>query len=71
MIVLGTVPKNSREEIRMTADTFMGYDIINIRVWYRDNEGEMRPGKQGLAFRIDLIGEVLDALGKAQPGGAA
>lgn len=71
MILLGTVPKKSREEIRMTADTFMGYDIINIRVKDRDNEGEMRPGKQGLAFRTDLIGEVLDAVGKAQPGGVA
>lgn len=68
---LGIIPKNSREEIRITAETFKGRDIINIRIWYSDQAGEMRPGKQGLAFRLDLLPVVLETLAKAPKGGAA
>lgn len=62
---LGTIPKNAREEIRVTAETFHGCDIVSLRVWYQDAEGAWRPGKQGLAFRRALLGEVLDMLRKA------
>lgn len=70
MTYLGSVQKNTREEIRFTAEIFKGHDIVSIRVWYRDEAGEMRPGKQGLAFRLDLLPAVLEALGKAEKGGA-
>ena len=66
MIDLGTIRKNSREEIRFTVETFKGHEIVNARVWYLDDAGEYQPGKQGLAFRLDLLGEVLDALAKAR-----
>lgn len=66
-----TVQKNSREEIRIVADNFKGFDIINIRVWYRDQSGEMRPGKHGLAFRRDLLPQIIEALTQAGKGGAA
>jgi hypothetical protein len=64
MIDLGTIRKNSREEIRITVDTFKGQEIVNLRVWYVDSDGEYRAGKQGLAFRLSLLGEVLAALRK-------
>lgn len=66
MMELGTIRKNSAEEIRLTVETFKGVEIVNARVWYRTDGGEYRPGKQGLAFRLELLGEVLDALGKAR-----
>lgn len=66
MMDLGTIRKNAAEEIRFTVETFKGHEIVNVRVWYRNDLGEYRPGKQGLAFRLELLGEVLDALGKAK-----
>ena len=66
MMQLGTIRKNSAEEIRLTVETFKGLEIVNARVWYRTDGGEYRPGKQGLAFRLELLGDVLDALGKAR-----
>lgn len=66
MIELGTIRKNSREEIRLTVETYKGAEIVSARVWYRDEEGEYRPGKQGLAFRLELLGDVLAALSKAR-----
>ena len=66
MMELGTIRKNLAEEIRLTAETFKGVEIVNARVWCRTDGGEYRPGKQGLAFRLELLGEVLNALGKAR-----
>lgn len=66
MIMLGTIRKNASEEIRLTVETFKGHEIVNVRVWFRDAAGEYRPGKQGLAFRLELLGEVLDSLGRAR-----
>ena len=66
MMDLGTIRKNAAEEIRFTVETFKGHEIVNVRVWYRNDLGEYRPGKQGLAFRLELLDEVLDALGKAK-----
>lgn len=66
MMQLGTIRKNGAEEIRFTVETFKGREIVNARVWFRTEAGDYRPGKQGLAFRLDLLAEVLDALGKAR-----
>lgn len=66
MMDLGTIRKGNREEIRFTVGTYKGVEIVNIRVWFLGNDGEYHPGKQGLAFRLEMLGEVLAALGKAR-----
>lgn len=71
MMDLGTIAKNSREEIRLTVESFKGMDLVNIRVWYRDDAGEYRPGRKGIAFKLELLPEVLTALDKALIGGEA
>ncbi|WP_380729521.1 transcriptional coactivator p15/PC4 family protein [Paenirhodobacter populi] len=68
---LGTIAKNSREEIRLTVETFKGMELVNIRVWYQDTAGEYRPGRNGIAFKLELLPEVQTALSKARKGGAA
>ncbi|WP_028714387.1 transcriptional coactivator p15/PC4 family protein [Paracoccus sp. J55] len=68
MLTLGTIRKNAREEIRFTVENFKGHEIINLRVWYRDAAGEYRPGKQGLAFRLEKLGDVLAVLKAAMKG---
>ena len=57
-----TVPKNAREEIRIERQDFKGHDLLNLRVFYDDGTGEMRPGKQGLAIRSELVPELLSAI---------
>lgn len=66
----GAIRKNAREEIRITLDDFKGLQLVNLRVWFDPGNGEYRPGKQGVAFRLDLLPEVLEVLG-ALEGGAA
>lgn len=59
MIVL---PKNSREELRVSLDTFKGHSLINLRIWYLSRDGDMRPTKKGIAMRTDTLPEVIAAL---------
>jgi hypothetical protein len=46
-------------------DTFHWRKLINIRVYYRDDDGAMKPGKQGLAIVVDrykdFAGAILEA----------
>lgn len=43
------IPKSRAEEIRVTLDEFKGQTLVNIRVWFEAEDGEKRPGKQGIA----------------------
>jgi Transcriptional Coactivator p15 (PC4) len=68
--LLATVRKNAREEIRVTRGDFKGHDIVGLRVWFEDREsGEMRPGKDGIAFRAELVDDIVEALRAAKAEG--
>lgn len=62
---VATIRKNGSEELRVSVDDFKGHRLVNLRVWYRTGDGEMRPGKQGLALRLELLPELRAALEKA------
>lgn len=62
MSLIASITKNTREEIRISRDEYNGHDLINLRVFYDAGEGEMRPGKQGVAFKAALLQDVLNAL---------
>ncbi|MBM2319592.1 transcriptional coactivator p15/PC4 family protein, partial [Sulfitobacter pseudonitzschiae] len=47
-----------------TRDDFKGHDMVNVRVFFDAGGGEMKPGKQGVAFRAALLPDVLNALGQ-------
>lgn len=65
-IVMGNpntaIRKNKREEIRFTRADYKGHDTVNIRAFHFADHGEMRPGKQGIAFNAALLPDVLEAL---------
>lgn len=60
------IPKNSREELRVTVEEFKGVPLVNLRVWFVAEEGNMRPGKQGVALRVDLLPDLRRALEQAE-----
>lgn len=66
MTDIAIIPKNSREELRVTLDQYQGHSLVNLRIWFEAEDGAMRPGRQGLAFRVALLPEVLAALQAAQ-----
>lgn len=62
MSCIASFPKNGREEVQISLDQFNGHDLVNIRVFYRTESGEMRPGKQGLAIKVEQFPDLLAAL---------
>lgn len=38
----------------------------NSRVDFVSDDGEMRPGRQGIAFKAELLPEMIDALKQAE-----
>lgn len=65
------IRKNSREVIRVSREEFNGHDLVNIRVFFDAGGGDMKPGKQGVAFRAALLPELQAALGSLAVEGAA
>lgn len=63
-IVVAQFEKNKKEEVRLSVETFHGRKLINIRVFYKDDDGSWKPGKQGLAVSVDrykdLAGSILE-----------
>ena len=55
--------QNKKEEVRLSVGTYHGRKIISIRVFYKDDDGVWKPGKQGLAVSVerykDLAGAIL------------
>lgn len=56
------IEKNRSEEVRVTLDDFRGIILLNVRVWYQAEDGQMRPGKQGIALRPERALELAEAI---------
>jgi hypothetical protein len=63
-----TLRKNAREEVRVSVDEFKGMQLLNIRVWFAGEDGEMRPGKQGVAVRVELAPDLAQAIREVSRG---
>jgi hypothetical protein len=60
--VVAAFEKNSKDEVRVSIDEFHGRKLINMRVFYKDDRGEWRPGRQGLALPIECYRDLADAV---------
>ena len=57
------VPKNSFEIIRVQPTKFKGYRLADIRVFYREGEGdEYKPSPKGLSVRLSVLPKLLSAI---------
>jgi len=65
-IVVGSFPKNPREEVRVTLSKFKGYDLVGVRQWFRTETDDLRPSKSGITIRVDLLPELLELIEKAR-----
>ena len=54
--------KNDRGEVvRIVREDYRGTDLVNIRVWYRADNGEMRPSKTGITINGNQIDQLIEA----------
>jgi hypothetical protein len=64
-VAIGTIKKNSREEIRVSLEVWHGRRIVNARVYFRAEDGLMYPSRKGLALSVDRLPELLAVLTEA------
>lgn len=56
------IPKNTREDIRIHCEPYKGHDLMHIRVWVANGDGEMVPTKKGISIKMALVGYLVEAL---------
>jgi hypothetical protein len=63
---IADVDKNTREVLRVQLTEYKGYQLIQLRVFYRDDRSdEMKPGKSGVSLRVEKLLELQAAIAKA------
>ncbi len=63
--LIARIRRSRTEEVRVSVDRWRGLNLVNVRVWYEADDGSMRPGRQGIALRLDLLDEFRAALDRA------
>jgi hypothetical protein len=69
--LIATVPKNSREEVRIVRKLFEGHDLVDARVWALSlvPGGDASPTKKGLCLRPETWAELCEKITEALGGG--
>jgi len=62
--IIHSFPKNPLEEVRASLTTFKGKQYVDLRIYYKGDDGEYHPSKKGLTLSLDLFGELEEAVGK-------
>lgn len=65
-IVIASWPRNAREEVRVQISEFQGNVTIDLRNWYSDAAGHLKPGKGGLTLGVRHLPDLADALRAAR-----
>ena len=60
--VIGEIEKNKGEVFRVTVQEFKGSRFVDLRVYHRDRDGELRPTTKGVAIAPGKIDEVVNLL---------
>ena len=56
--VVHSFPKNPLEEVRSSITYFKGKQYVDLRVYYKGDDGEFHPSKKGLTISVDLFPEL-------------
>ena len=72
-VVVATIPKNAREELRVSLTEYQGIPLVDVRAWALPAVpgGEGAATKKGLSLRPDTWRELLPEIAKALAGGGA
>ena len=54
--------KNATEVVRVSLTEYRGRKLVDVRVYYADNEGQYRPTKKGVSLSLDVYPDFKRAL---------
>ncbi len=62
--------KNAGETVIVKQTKYKGHQLIDMRIYFKSDSGigteELRPTKKGLCVRAELVGDLIEALQKAE-----
>jgi hypothetical protein len=64
-IIIAEWPRNSREVVRLSLDRFNNRNTIDIRSWWRDSDGTLKPGRSGLTLAVAHLPALADGFADA------
>jgi Transcriptional Coactivator p15 (PC4) len=53
---------NRRESVRVSVEQYKGVDLVNIRKWFKAEDGSLRPGKAGIALNVKHLPRLTEAM---------
>ena len=62
------IEKNSRESIVVSEIEYKGNKYIDVRVFYKDTDGNLKPTRKGVSLRPEKGAELVTALAAAVDG---
>jgi len=65
---VGEIQKNTLDVIRIQKTKYKGHDLVDVRVYVEDKNGEKIPTRKGITFKVDLLDEVISALEEIKEG---
>ena len=66
MKTIGTIPRDTDNEIRISIGEFQKIDVVDIRWFYRDKEGEMKAGIKGFRCNRDEVKHLIGVLKRVE-----
>ncbi len=64
--IIAEFAKNAMETVRVSISEFRGKTYGDIRVYYKDDEGELKPTKKGITLAPDLIPDLRTAIAELE-----
>ncbi len=64
-IIIGSIEKNKREELRVTLSNFKGHDLVGCRIWFKSKD-EYKPSSKGIALNVRILPQLIGLLEDAE-----
>lgn len=62
--VIASFQKNPLEEVRVSLTVFKRKQYIDLRIYYKGDDGEYHPSRKGLTLSIDLLPDLEEVIRK-------
>ena len=56
------IKKNSRESIVISQTEFKGNDLVDMRIFFTNKDGDLSPTKKGITVRLEKLDELVAKL---------
>lgn len=58
------IVKTNEECIKVQKRTYKDHEFVDIRLFFKDSEGNWKPTKKGITFKPEMIDEIIEELEK-------